>query len=125
MGDLTQPAAEGLPAPDRSGLADQDQERGLESVLHVIGVAEHDAAGAQHLRTVPPDQGRKRRLIPPREEPIQELAVGETGQRPLGQQAVHLPQRTAHPCPGHDRSLPRPGIGSPFDHHKENRTGAR
>ena len=44
MGDLAQPAAEGLLAPDRPSLADQDQERRLEGVLGVVGIAEHRAA---------------------------------------------------------------------------------
>ena len=59
MGDLAQPAAEAVLAPDRPSLADEDQEGGLEGVLGVVGVVEDRAADAQHHRPVPLDQGRE------------------------------------------------------------------
>ena len=112
MGDLTQPAAETLLAPDRPTLADEDQEGGLKGVLDVVGAAEDRAADAQYHRPVPLDQGREGRFIPPREEPIQELAVGETGHRPLDEQAVDLSQRAADRRTRHGQCPPRRSPGA-------------
>ncbi len=55
VGDLMQPAAEPVAAPDRPRLADQNQERGLKGVLGIVRIAEHSAAGTQHHRPVPLD----------------------------------------------------------------------
>ena len=68
-----------------TGLADQDQERGLEGVLGVVGVAEdlRQTRGPSARGAAP---GPRRRARPPRrggEEPFEELTVGETTMGPL------------------------------------------
>ena len=66
-GDLVQPGGQGVPHPQRAGLARQDEERGLEGVLRRVLVAQDRTAGAQDRRAVPLDQGREGALgAPPR-----------------------------------------------------------
>ena len=70
-----QPVAEDGPRSERGGLADQDEERGLEGVLGVGVVAQDAAADAQDHRAVPAHQRGEGRLVAPAEELLQELAV--------------------------------------------------
>jgi hypothetical protein len=57
------------PGPERpwplegSGLAGQDEERGLKAILGGVGVGQHAAADAQDERSVSADQGRECRLL--------------------------------------------------------------
>ncbi len=75
---------------DRPGLADQDQERGLERILGVVAIAEHGSARAQNHRAVPLDQGGKRSLVARGEKAFEELAVGKAGQNPVREQSLNL-----------------------------------
>jgi hypothetical protein len=66
-----EPGGDLLAAHDRGGLPRQDQERGLEGVLGVVGIAEDASAGAQHHRPVPAHQLGERLLgglVAPRQE---------------------------------------------------------
>ena len=83
-----QPAFEGRSTPDRSGPADQDQERRLERVLDVLAVMEDRPARAHDHRPVPLHQRREGGPIPTRQEPLQELTVGEARRDPLGEEVV-------------------------------------
>src|SRR5207302_2598920 len=64
-----------LAAADPRRLADQDQERSLEGVLHVVRAAEQSPANAEDHRPVPAHQGFKSRLVAPRQESFEQLAV--------------------------------------------------
>src|SRR5262249_25568077 len=75
VGDAVQPAADLLPRRDRGGLADEDEERGLEGVLRVVDVADDAPADVEHHRAVAAHQGREGRLIAPADEPAQQLPV--------------------------------------------------
>jgi hypothetical protein len=74
-----QPVAQQVGVADRTGLAGQDEEDGLEGVLGMLRVAQDLAADAQHHRTVPAHQRRERglagRVAPAGGVPLQELAV--------------------------------------------------
>ena len=96
-----QPAAQGLAPPDRAGLLDQDEEGRLEGVLGVVGVAEDAAADREHHRPVPRHQGLERRRIGLGEEAVEELGVGQPGDRPAAEQVADLPQRGAQGLDGH------------------------
>jgi hypothetical protein len=81
VGDLVQPRRDHLAAPDRGGLAREDQERRLESVLGLVRVAQHALAERQHHRPVPPREHFERRLVAPADEVLQELRVGKRAAR--------------------------------------------
>ena len=51
-----QPGTQPLGLPQRIGLAGQHEERRLESVLGVVGIAEHSLTDAQHHRPMPRHQ---------------------------------------------------------------------
>jgi hypothetical protein len=61
--------------PDGCGLADENQKRGLESILSVGIVAQHTLTHAENHRPVPAQQGRERSLVPLRQEALQQIAV--------------------------------------------------
>ncbi len=77
--DPEQPFADRLAAPDRTRLADQDQERGLEGVVGVVRIAQDHLTDAQDHRPMPFDQRGECRLglcgVLPGQEPPQELAI--------------------------------------------------
>ena len=60
--DAVQPGPERRPPADRARPADEDQERRLEGVVGVVGLAERGAADAPDHRPVPLDQRRERLL---------------------------------------------------------------
>ena len=66
IGHAVQPGAERLGVAQRTGLAQQDEERGLEGVLDVATVVEQPPADAQDHRSVPRHQRLERR---PRRRP--------------------------------------------------------
>ncbi len=51
-GHLMEPRTEGIVNPEVAGLLDQDEERGLEGVLRVVGVDKLGTANAQNHRAV-------------------------------------------------------------------------
>ena len=71
---------------DRTRLTHQDQERGLERVLHVVPATEDLTADPQHHRRVAIDQLTERRftgrvLSPSVHEPSEKLGIAESRQR--------------------------------------------
>ncbi len=108
VSDPVEPAAERPVHPHRSGLADENEEGGLEGVLGLVGVAEHAVADPPDHRSVPIHQGREGhfrrcrgfgRLGPPGRVPLKELAVGEPRGRPRREQGSQLPQCGAQVVP--------------------------
>ncbi len=122
-GHAVKPARQKISVPDRRRLADQHQERRLESVLDVPRVAEHPPAEAQHHRPVQVHQRLEGVLIPARQVTLQELAVPQAAERPLPEQPVKLPQddptadsrhgSTPYPGPRSRRVLDHPGYCTP------------
>ena len=96
-GDPVEPSAEGPIHPHRSGLADEDEEGGLEGVLGLVGLAEHAPADPPDHRPVAIDQGREGHLRRRRglgrlgafgRVPLEELDVGQPGRRPGREQVA-------------------------------------
>ena len=88
-----QPARHRLATADRAGPASQDQERGLRSILGIVFVAQDLAADPQDHRPVAIDQGREGGLgglVPTLNEPVEQLAVGESPGRPRLKQGFDL-----------------------------------
>src|SRR5262249_32787281 len=75
VGHAEEPVAHLLARPDRGGLVDEDEEGGLERILGVVVVSEDTAAHTQHHRAVPGQQRLEGGLVPPGDEPLQQLAV--------------------------------------------------
>ena len=71
-----QPGPHRIPAADRTRLAEQQHERGLERVVGRIQVLQDGPAGVQHQRPVPCHQRGERRLVPVGDEPLQQAGVG-------------------------------------------------
>ena len=109
-----QPAADGVAAPDRPRLADQEQERRLEGVLDLGRAVQDGVADAQDHRPVPHHQRRERRLVATREVALQELAVGQAGDRPRLEQPVNLPQRGPQANAGHVVPSRRNSVSIPY-----------
>jgi hypothetical protein len=93
-----EPRAQGVAHPERPSFARQDQEGGLESVLRILLVAKDCAANAEHERTVPLDEGGEGqlgRLASTRREPLQQLAIGRSSDRPEIKQRAELSRDAA------------------------------
>ena len=95
--DPEQPARD-RPAPaDRPGPVGEDEEDGLKGVLGIMIVAEAALADPEHDRAVPVDQlleGGLRDLVAPRDEPFEELRVGDRPDRPVVEQPVNVPEHS-------------------------------
>ena len=57
------PAPQGTTDPERAGLAGQQEERGLKSIVGVVGVDENAAADRHDHRPVALDQGLESQLV--------------------------------------------------------------
>ena len=94
--DLMEPGTQRIAHPQAPGLLDQDQERGLEGVVSVMGVAKDCPADPEYHRAVAMDQRLERqlgRLVPTRGEPLEQLRVSQTNDRPLVEEGLELPTR--------------------------------
>ena len=105
VGDPMQPAPDRVAAADRSRLADQNQESCLEGIFGCSVVPDHGLAGTKHHRTVSFDQGRERGLITFVEKSLEELAIVQSRDRPLDEQAIDLTYRGTHGSTDHDPLL--------------------
>jgi hypothetical protein len=78
-----QPTHQGFPLADRGGLPRQDQERGLQGILGVLGVVQDAPANLLHHRPMSLDQLREGVLIAAEEEQFQQLSIRQvaTGRR--------------------------------------------
>ena len=83
-GNPMQPAPDRLAAADRPGPPRQDEKRRLSGVLGVRFVAQDLPANPQDHRPVPVDERCECRLgivVPPLEEPLEQLPVGQAAGR--------------------------------------------
>ena len=79
---------------DRPGLPRQDEEGGLEGVLGMMVIAQELPADAQHHRPVSGHDGGEGGLVgrlAARGEPLEQLAVGEPGDRAALEERAELP----------------------------------
>ena len=79
VGHAVQPAADRVPFANAAGLAGEDEEGGLKSVLGVCVIAEQTPTNVHDHRLVAPDQFRERRRVAIDREPREEVAVGAAG----------------------------------------------
>ena len=80
-----EPGPQRVPHPERSRLADQDEEGGLEGIFRLMLVAYDGQADAPDHRLVPLDQRREGQLghlVRIGRESFQELAVGQVPDGP-------------------------------------------
>ncbi len=76
--------AQRIAATDRAGISRKDQERSLKGVLRVVNIAKDFAADAINHRPMTLQQRGERQfgsLTVPGLEPVQEFAIGQTGDR--------------------------------------------
>ena len=91
-----EPVAQQVGVADRPGLAGQDEEDGLEGVLGMVVVAQELPADAQDHRPVARHQGGEGGLagrLAAGGEPLEELAVGEPGDRAALEERPELPDQ--------------------------------
>ena len=74
-----QPARQRIGIADRVGLAGEDQEGGLESILGVVQVAKHAPANAQNHRPMAPGQRRESGLLALGAKALQQLSICQLG----------------------------------------------
>ena len=108
-----EPGGQRIPPPDRSRLAGQDEEGGLEGVLGVVHVTEHAPADAEDHRPVSFHQrgeGQLGGLAVAGREPVEQLPVGQPADRPRGEQRVDRPEGGPAAVSGHRPLPPRAGM---------------
>ena len=108
VGDPVEPAPQHLPVADGAGLAGEDQKRGLEGVLSVVGIVQYAPADAQYHRPVRPHDGLECSLIAVRHESLQQPPLAGPDHRPIFEKALDAPEQgTSAPADWH-RHPPRP-----------------
>jgi hypothetical protein len=107
-----QPARQRLATPERANSRHQDEERGLEGVVRLVGVVEDAPADAEDHRAVTLDErgeGELGRLAVASGEAVEELRVGQSGHRADVEQGADLADDGVvagrrHRCPSLDRA---------------------
>ncbi len=109
--DAIKPVAQPVGVADRARPPRQDEEGGLEGVLGIMAIAQELAADAQHHRPVSGHQRRESGLGPQgpaaADEPLDELAVREPGDRAAGEERLDLPDHRRRQRWHHGRQSPR------------------
>ena len=88
------PGSQQVGVSDRASLAGQDEEDGLKGILGMVPVAQDLAADAQNHWPVPRYQsgeGHFRAGIAPGGEPLDELAVSQSGNKAAVEEGLNLP----------------------------------
>ena len=102
VGDAVQPAPQRVAHAHRAGLAHQHEEGGLEGVVGRVLVAEQVAADAQHHRPVPCHERLEARpVVAPAEEAVEQLRVGQPGDRAGGEDRAQPALDIARPESNH------------------------
>ena len=113
QGDPVEPVAQQVGVADRTSLAGQHEEDGLEGVFGVVAVAQDLPADTQHHRPVPRYQSGEGHFgigITPAAESIEELAVSQTRDRVALEKRTELDGRERGCSPS--RHAVRPPSGS-------------
>jgi len=101
VGNAVQPTAQRLALANRTCLASQDEERGLEGVLSVLSMVQDAAAHAQHHRTMTLHQRGECRFRSLVQEAFEQLLIGERIDRLPGGHGAEMAEEIA--CGGHVR----------------------
>ena len=80
-----------MPA-DGTSLAGQDQKRSLKDVLRILLVTYHAPGDGQDHGPVPLHENGERDLLPPGDEPLDKLGIGQIPACTGIQQPVQMPQ---------------------------------
>jgi len=108
-GHAVQPRTDRRRRMDRGGPLGQHEERGLESVVGVRGIAEHAAAHAEHHAAVPTHEFGEDVVVAAANVLLQQVAVGRSFESVPGE----LRNQPRHRVLGHDTDYGRPhGIRS-------------
>ena len=92
--DPIQPVSQQVGVANRPSLASQNEEDGLESIFGMVSVTQELAADVQHHGPVPRHQGGESRFaggVAPIVEPLEELAIGQSGDRSAVEERPELP----------------------------------
>jgi hypothetical protein len=100
-----QPRPEQVGLPKRTGFADEQEKRSLESIFGFVKIAQHTPAHTQHHGTVALHQGRKRAFVAPSAELLEQLGVGQSGAGGDLGAAKEMENRSKLPA-RHDHSPP-------------------
>ena len=90
-----QPACDRAFSANSPGVLRENQERGLEGILSLVGIGQHPAADSPDHRSMSIDEGREGGLgdlSSPRCELLQKMLVGEVALSPGLEQGVNLMQ---------------------------------
>ena len=90
MGDAVEPCAQHVVIADRTGLLDQDEERGLEGIFRIVRFGQPPAADAEHHWAMALEDRLERGLVTPREEALQELRLAQPRQGPVREQSLDV-----------------------------------
>src|SRR5262249_15832382 len=118
--DAVEPGGEALTLADAAGLADEDEEGGLEGVVGLVGVAQHLAADTADERPVAAEEGLEGGRVAAGDEAGEQLAVAAVGGR--AGKAAELSQDVGEVPVGHGPALPQ-GHNAPPG--KSDESGAR
>ena len=117
VGNPMEPGTKRVLNPERPGLLDQDQKRGLEGVLGIVMVSQGLPADAQNHRAVTLDQGGEGQLgglATPGQESLQELPVGQLADRPQIEQSSKPPLFSSARSSCHESTPVQPVVTRPF-----------
>ena len=93
--DPVKPVTQQIGVADRSSLAGQNEENGLQRVFGMLHVAQELATDTQHHRTVPAHERCEGSLtdwvVPAGGVPVQKLTIGESGDRARLEERLKLP----------------------------------
>ena len=78
-----QPTGQRVTPPDRSGELGQHQERGLKRVLGIVMISHDLIADPLDHGPMPLHRRSERRLIPSCHKELQQLRIGQPGDRPI------------------------------------------
>jgi hypothetical protein len=107
------PGPEGIVNPEPSSLAEEHQERRLEGVLCIMGIAEQRGADAEDHRPMPLNQSRECGLGQvgfAGREAFEQLPVRQVADRAQLIKGAKLPGREIMPPDGHVRLSSLPGV---------------
>src|SRR5262249_20674409 len=101
-----QPTCQGLPVPDRAGLASQNEEDRLEGIVRIGLLAEQSPARVAHHRPMTVHELREGLLILLSQEAVEEFLIANLGVRMRCRQPANAANDRAKGLFGHGRTAP-------------------